>query len=34
MLSCLLFGSGESQVEPIKEEEEKAAKLAAITETK
>ncbi|GJY38661.1 hypothetical protein Tco_0425025 [Tanacetum coccineum] len=28
------FESGESQVEPIKEEEEKAAKVAAITETK
>ncbi|GJV00961.1 pullulanase 1, chloroplastic [Tanacetum coccineum] len=31
---CLFFGNGESQVEPIKEEEEKAAKVAAITQTK
>nr|GEW53504.1 reverse transcriptase domain-containing protein [Tanacetum cinerariifolium] len=34
MLLCLLFGCGESQVKPKKEEEEKAAKVAAITETK
>nr|GEY35362.1 hypothetical protein [Tanacetum cinerariifolium] len=33
-IQCLYFGSGETQVEPINEEEEKAAKEAAITQTK